>query len=209
MESGTPDVKSTRDGWLNRYLATRHTCEDCSREELARDALFRAVAMAPQTPRILMGPAPAIAMSSIQEFTIRANAATSANVEALYGTGRADLVHAAGGEMIEAMKILRAADPAKYEPRDGAQYPRSPFGQRLRQIAQLIKADVGLEVAFADVGGWDTHVNQGGVTGQLANRLDDFARAIAARVEQSPPDVLHLNDWHTGAALAALTEVSA
>ncbi|MGH7639181.1 MAG: DUF1501 domain-containing protein [Gemmatimonadaceae bacterium] len=182
MESGTPDVKGTRDGWLNRYLATRHTCEDCSREQPARDALFRAVAMAPQTPRILMGPAPAIAMNSIQEFTIRANAATSAKVEAIYGTGQADLVHAAGGEMIEAMKILRAANPTKYEPRDSAQYPRSPFGQRLRQIAQLIRADVGLEIAFADMGGWDTHVNQGGATGQLANRLTDFAQSVDALV---------------------------
>ena len=113
---------------------------------------------------------------------MRANATTSANLEALYGTGRADLVHAAGGEMIEAMKILRAANPTKYQPREGAEYPRSPFGQRLRQIAQLIKADVGLEVAFADVGGWDTHVNQGGATGQLANRLSDFARSVDALV---------------------------
>jgi uncharacterized protein (DUF1501 family) len=182
MESGTPDVKSTRDGWLNRYLATRHTCEDCSGEKATRDGLFRAVAMAQQTPRILMGPSPSVAMNSIEEFTIRANAATTANVEALYGTGRADLVHAAGGEMIEAMKILRAANPTKYQPREGAQYPRSAFGQRLRQIAQLIKADVGLEVAFADVGGWDTHVNQGGATGQLANRLTDFAQSVDALV---------------------------
>ena len=182
MESGTPDLKSTRDGWLNRYLATRHTCEDCSAEQPPRDALFRAVAMSQQTPRILMGPSASVAMNSIEEFTIRANAATTANVEAAYGTGRADLVHAAGGEMVEAMKILRAANPTKYQPREGAQYPRSPFGQRLRQIAQLIKADVGLEVAFADVGGWDTHVNQGGATGQLANRLSDFAQSVDALV---------------------------
>ena len=181
MESGTPDEKGTKDGWLNRYLATRHTCEDCAPGGKP-DALFRAVAMAQQTPRILMGPAPSVAMNSIEEFTIRANAATTANVEALYGSGRADLVHAAGGEMVEAMKILRAANPGRYEPQHGAQYPRSPFGQRLRQISQLIRADVGLEVAFADVGGWDTHVNQGGATGQLANRLTDFAQSVEALV---------------------------
>ena len=84
--------------------------------------------------------------------------------------------------MFEAVKILRTANPKQYLPRNGATYPASPFGQRLRQIAQLVKADVGLEVAFADVGGWDTHVNQGGSTGQLAQRLDDFARSIAALV---------------------------
>src|SRR2546430_1632374 len=76
--------------------------------------------------------------------------------------------------------MLKAADPAKYEPEHGADYPRTPFGQALRQIAQLTKADVGLEVAFADVGGWDTHVNQGASQGQLATRLNDFAQAIAA-----------------------------
>ena len=82
--------------------------------------------------------------------------------------------------MFEAMKILKAANPQQYAAQNGAEYPRSPFGQHLRQIAQLIKADVGLEVAFADVGGWDTHVNQGGATGQLAARLEDFAKSIAA-----------------------------
>jgi uncharacterized protein (DUF1501 family) len=84
--------------------------------------------------------------------------------------------------MFEAVKMLKAANPQKYAPRNGAEYPRSQFGQRLLQIAQLVKADVGLEIAFADVGGWDTHVNQGAATGQLAQRLDDFAKSIAALV---------------------------
>ncbi len=183
MESGTPDLKSTRDGWLNRYLATRHTCEDCTTPSGTTAPLFRAVAMAQQTPRILTGPAPSVAMNSIEEFTLRAGGATAAGVEAAYATGRADVVHAAGGEMIEAMKILRAANPGKYQPQHGAEYPRSQFGQRLRQIAQLIKSDVGVEIAFADVGGWDTHVNQGGATGQLANRLSDFSLSVAALVK--------------------------
>jgi uncharacterized protein (DUF1501 family) len=100
----------------------------------------------------------------------------------LYRTGSTDLVHGTGTEMFEAVKMLKAADPQKYAPRNGAQYPRTQFGQRLMQIAQLIKADVGLEIAFADVGGWDTHVNQGATTGQLAARLDDFAQSIAALV---------------------------
>jgi uncharacterized protein (DUF1501 family) len=191
MESGTPDVKSTPDGWLNRYLATKGTCEECGRREnsapngrrqAAGATAFRAVAMTQQTPRILMGPAPAIAMNSIEEFAIKANGPAAANIEAMYAAGGADLVHAAGGEMLEAMKILRNANPQQYQPRNGAEYPRSPFGQRLREIAQLIKADVGLEIAFADVGGWDTHVNQGGATGQLAARLDDFAKSIHALV---------------------------
>lgn len=177
MESGTPDVKGTRDGWLNRYLATCDTCEAG-----AAKSPFRAVAMTPQTPRILQGPSPAVAMNSLDAFTVRSAGGMVERLEALYRTGSADLVHATGAETFDAVKMLREANPQRYQPEHGAEYPRSEFGKRLRQIAQLIKAGVGLEVAFADVGGWDTHVNQGGATGQLANRLGDFARSIAALV---------------------------
>ena len=179
METGTPDQKGTRDGWLNRYLAVKGTCEaGCAGD--AHPSPFRAVAMTQQTPRMLEGPAPTIAMNSLDEFSVRATGPAADRLEALYRTGTADVVHAAGGEMFEAVKILKSANPQKYQPQNNAVYPNSQFGTRLRQIAQLIKSDVGLEVAFADVGGWDTHVNQGGSTGQLASRLDDFAKSIAA-----------------------------
>ncbi|MBX9928920.1 MAG: DUF1501 domain-containing protein [Gemmatimonadaceae bacterium] len=174
MESGTPDDKGTTDGWLNRYLATQGTCEQCT------PTPFRAVSMTPQTPRILQGNAAVVAMSSLDEFTVRAGGSQADRLEALYRTGSADLVHGAGNEMFDAVKMLRAANPQRYAPRNGAAYPTTQFGTRLRQIAQLIKADVGLEVAFADIGGWDTHVNQGASTGQLANRLDELAKGIAA-----------------------------
>ena len=186
MESGTPDNKGTRDGWLNRYLAVKGTCDECKLHEgngAAKASPFQAVAMTPQTPRILEGDSPTVAMNSIDEFTIRTNGTQAERIEALYRTGSADVVHAAGGEMFEAMKILKTANPQQYIPENSADYPRSPFGQHLKQIAQLIKSDVGLEVAFADVGGWDTHVNQGGATGQLAQRLDDFSKSIAAMVQ--------------------------
>lgn len=173
METATPDVKGTTDGWLNRYLAAKGTCAECANP-------FRAVAMTQQTPRILEGPAETVAMNSIDEFTVRATGTDVQRLEALYKTGSADLVHGTGTEMFEAVKMLKAANPAKYLPQNGAEYPRSQFGSRLMQIAQLIRANVGLEVAFADVGGWDTHVNQGSSTGQLAARLDDFAKSINA-----------------------------
>jgi uncharacterized protein (DUF1501 family) len=92
------------------------------------------------------------------------------------------VLNGTGREAFNAIKMLKTADPSKYEPAAGADYPRSAFGQSLRQIAQLTKSNVGLEVAFADVGGWDTHVNQGAAQGQLATRLDDFSRSIAALV---------------------------
>ena len=178
METGTPDNKGTADGWLNRYLAVKGTCDECN---LAKTP-FRAVSMTPQTPRILEGPSATVAMNSLDEFSVRATGSSAERLEALYRTGTADLVHGTGAEMFDAVKMLRAANPQKYLPQNGADYPRSQFGLRLLQIAQLIKANVGLEIAFADVGGWDTHVNQGSSTGQLAQRLDDFSRSIAALV---------------------------
>ena len=176
MESGTPDVKATSDGWLNRLLAAEGTCAACD----VTASPFRAVAFSPQTPRIMEGPAPVIAMTKLDDFSVRATGDDAQRLEALYRTGNADLIHGTGTETFDAVKMLRSADPQRYQPEHGANYPRSPFGQSLRQIAQLIKSGVGLEVAFADVGGWDTHVNQGGATGQLAARLADFAQAIAA-----------------------------
>ncbi len=176
METGTPDVKGTTDGWLNRYLAVQGTCAECAKNP------FRAVALTPQTPRILEGSSETVAMNSLDEFTVRTTGSQADRLEALYRTGSADLVHGTGSEMFDAVKMLRAANPQKYIARNGAEYPRTQFGQRLLQIAQLIKADVGLEIAFADVGGWDTHVNQGAATGQLAQRLRDFAQSINALV---------------------------
>ena len=192
METGTPDRKGTPDGWLNRYLAVQGTCEACAVPDTRRSSdadagtgktPFRAVAMTTQTPRILEGSSPVVAMNSIDEFSIRTTGGDAERrLEALYRTGSADLIHGSGSDMFEALKVLRSANPQQYRPAADARYPRSQFGQRLLQIAQLINANVGLEVAFADVGGWDTHVNQGGAQGQLANRLADFADSIGALV---------------------------
>ncbi len=175
MESGTPDRKATNDGWLNRYLATSGTCEAS-----CEPSPFRAVAMTQQTPRILAGSAPTVAMNTLEEFSVRGGGDQTARLEALYRTGSADVIHGAGKDMFEAVKMLKSANPLQYQPQNGAEYPKTPFGNHLKQIAQLIKSNVGLEVAFADIGGWDTHVNQGAATGALAQRLDDFAKSIAA-----------------------------
>lgn len=181
METGTPDVKGTTDGWLNRYLAVQGTCQSCTVG--GPPPAFRAVSMTTQTPRILEGRSPTVAMNSIEEFSIRTTSGDAERrIEALYRTGNADMVHGSGSDMFEALKVLRAANPQQYRPTAGVEYPRSQFGQRLLQIAQLIKAGVGMEVAFADVGGWDTHVNQGAAQGQLAQRLTDFSSSIAALV---------------------------
>jgi uncharacterized protein (DUF1501 family) len=177
METATPGVKSTSDGWLNRYLqARRAPANDPA-------TLFRAVALTTALPRMLQGTAPALAMSQVGRFGIRggqAGAAAGESFEAAYAAAADHVLSGAGREAFNAIRMLQASDPSKYQPANGADYPRSPFGQALRQIAQLTKAHMGLEVAFAEVGGWDTHANQGAAQGQLAGRLDDFARAIAA-----------------------------
>lgn len=172
MESGTPGVKTTQDGWLNRYLQTRR---------MAESTPFRAVALTPQMPRMLQGRASTLAMNQIGQFTVRGSAAGGA-FEAEYAAAADRLLGTTGREAFDAMRQLKQADPARYAPEHGATYPNTAFGQALRQIAQLTKADVGLEVAFAELGGWDTHVNQGSVQGQLATRLDDFSRSVAALV---------------------------
>ena len=174
MESATPGLKSTEDGWLNRYLQAK------ARQDASP---FRAVALARRLPRSLMGEAPAIAMADLNEFDVRGGAGGAsprAGFEALYDRGVRDLLHGTGRESFEAVKLLKAADPGRYQPARGAEYPRGPFGMAMQQIAQLIKADIGLEIAFADSDGWDTHVAQGAAQGQMAARLTEFGQAIAA-----------------------------
>jgi uncharacterized protein (DUF1501 family) len=172
MESATPGVKTTADGWLNRLLQAAPERQATS---------FRAVAVSPQLPRALLGRASALAIGPIAQFGVRGGpAALPAEFEEEYAAVPDPRLQATAREAFEAVRMLKAVRLQPYEPAPGADYPRSPFGQALGEIAQLVKADVGLQVAFADVGGWDTHVNQGASAGQLAARLADFGRALGA-----------------------------
>ncbi len=178
MESGTPGIKSTEDGWLNRALQA----EDMIRK---RDqTAFRALALGPEVPRTLAGKVPAIALGNVNNFSIAGRGpapSPAANAfEAMYGESGDHIFHAAGEETFEAVKMLRAANPAQYQPAPGVDYPNSEFGNRMKQVAQLLKSNLGVEAAFTDIGGWDTHQNQGSVEGQLAGRLRDFSDSIAA-----------------------------
>ncbi|MEO5823558.1 MAG: DUF1501 domain-containing protein [Vicinamibacteraceae bacterium] len=192
MESGTPGVKSTTDGWLNRVLRAERVPERRTGVQPDRDGVrkalpdgaspFRAVALAAQLPRTLQGTAPALAMTDVNRFGVRGGAGTQASFEAEYAAAADQALQRTGREAFAAMRQLDAAAPGRYQPENGAAYPRSAYGQALKQIAQLTKADVGLEVAFAESTQWDHHANEGAATGQLANRLDDFAQGIAALV---------------------------
>lgn len=174
MESGTPGIKSTRDGWLNRTL------QETSGKA---DSPFRAVSMTQQLPRSLYGKAPSIAMTNLADFAVKAGVYTAelkGGFEGVYQHNAKDQLGETGAETFEAVNFLKQANPAQYKEENGAVYPVSQLGRSLRQVAQLIKAGVGLEVAFAEAGGWDTHVNEGGPRGQLANLLRDLSNSIAA-----------------------------
>ena len=174
METALPDVKSSRDGWLNRALAESQCCDPEGHKFL------RAVALGDRLPVALTGEEVALAISDLDSFMAMSGPSASLGAfEALYDEQGSDVVLGeAGRDAANAIKLLREHDPRAYQA--NVDYPPSPFGRSMMQIAQLIKADVGLEIAFADVGGWDTHVNQGGARGQLANRLRDFGNSIAA-----------------------------
>ncbi len=148
MESGTPGVKATPDGWLNRY---------CQHDREHADTPFRAVAFGP----------------AARDRLTRA-------FEELYAGSATGLLSSSSQEAFQAVQMLQQVDPAQYQPANGAAYPRGRFGKAMLEIAQLIKADIGVQVAFADVTGWDTHVNQGASEGQLAARLNDLGQALWA-----------------------------
>jgi uncharacterized protein (DUF1501 family) len=177
MESGTPGMKSTEDGWLNRALHVNTA-------DKQKESPFRAVAMGGRLPRILAGSEPAVAIDNINSFGVGGRnpgaAPIASSFESMYAQSVDSVLHGTGSETFDAVKMLKSANPEQYTPAPGALYPRGQLGQALKQTAQLIKADLGVEVAFADVGGWDTHVNQGGAQGQLAQRLTEFSQSIAA-----------------------------
>jgi uncharacterized protein (DUF1501 family) len=176
METGTPGVKVTEDGWLNRSL---HNLPPSP-----QNSPFRAIALGPSLPRILSGPEPAVAMNNINDFSVggkNPNPSPAARAfEAMYDHSSDSVLHGTGEEAFDAVKMLKAADPGKYTPAPGAVYPKGRFGDSLRQLVQLIKASLGVQVAFADIAGWDHHVNEGAVEGQLANVLADFSQGLAA-----------------------------
>ncbi len=175
MESGTPGQKSTPDGWLNRALAS---------EPVGKASAFRAVALGTQVPRTLQGRLPTVAVNNLQDFSVAGRGPETSQLsnafQSMYDQSSDTMLHGTGQETFEAVRMLKAANLFQYRAAGGATYPNTPFGNSMKQIAQLLKANLGVEAAFADIGGWDTHRDQGGANGQLANRLREFSDALAA-----------------------------
>ncbi|MEM8933874.1 MAG: DUF1501 domain-containing protein [Acidobacteriota bacterium] len=176
METGTPGRKGTPDGWLNRVAG-----------HLGHDATpFRAVSMTPALPRSFYGDAPALAVTNLRNLKVdlpgarAASEAAGEGFEALYEQASEDVLRDTASETFEAIDLLQKLDVGRYRPAAGARYPRSPLGRALQQIAFLVKSDVGLEIAFAESAGWDTHVQQGTTNGSFARQARDLSQAIAA-----------------------------
>jgi uncharacterized protein (DUF1501 family) len=205
METGTPFIKGTPSGWLNRASgllrqqnnqpqpsASGAKAQHQEQHKYSATTPFQAVAIAQSLPKSLYGTEPALALTNIEDFgvrvgsrsgnhTLQASAAQAAqSFEVLYAQASERLLRGTGSESFDAVKILSEKNLSSFKPAPGVQYPSSPLGESLRQIAQLIKADVGLEIAFAETGGWDTHVQQGTVQGTFAARARDLAQAINA-----------------------------
>jgi uncharacterized protein (DUF1501 family) len=171
MESGTPGLKATSDGWLNRAL-----------QRDADPPPLRAVSLTQDLPRSLRGVNHAVAVASINAFRVRDGRAAGA-FEAMYDSTADQILNGTAQETFEAVRVMQSIQKKPYAPANGAQYPNGRLGRSLEQIAQIIKANAGLEVAFTDAGGWDTHVNETGEqphVGQLSNLLRDFGDALAA-----------------------------
>ena len=182
MESGAPGNKGVADGWLSRAVLA------CPEDRAKLGTPFRALSVGTGAlPRALQGTAGAMAIPDLKSFGVGGSAAMAANnprasgaaagFEAVYDTAVGDVLHGTGKESFEAIKMLKNINPATYVPANGARYPTGRFGESLKQIAQLIKADVGVEVAFAESGGWDTHAQQGQ---RLTTGLREFGTGLAA-----------------------------
>jgi uncharacterized protein (DUF1501 family) len=172
MESGTPGLKATSDGWLNRALPPA----------TGKVSPVRAVSLGANLPRTLKGENNAVAVENLNNFNVKDTAASKV-LESMYGASQDKILGGTGRETFDAVSILQSVEKTPYQPAAGAHYPNGKFGDSMRQIAQLIKADVGVEVAFADIGGWDHHANEMGpkpTVGQLGNRLSEFSGSLAA-----------------------------
>jgi uncharacterized protein (DUF1501 family) len=173
MEAGTPGTRGGNDGWMNRVVGA---------QPIEGSTAFRAVALQANLPRALWGPAPAVAFGALADFRIRGGGVPKAanGFEAMYASAVDEALRVSATEAFDAMQSVTTQKLMELKPQNGAEYPSSPLGRRLQDIARLVRGDVGLQLAATDCGGWDTHVAQGAAEGQLANRLKDFGAAIGA-----------------------------
>src|SRR5262245_20660181 len=164
IERGLDQKQGPPSGWLGRHLATLNT---------GNHSPLRGVSIGEMTVRSLRGPVPTTALRSIADFhlggDLQALAQLQSALSSLYSFG--DPLDDLALEAIDTFQAVARLDPQSYRPAFGVVYPEDEFGLGLRQVAMLIKAEVGLEVACLDVGNWDTHIAQGSSEGLMASLL--------------------------------------
>ncbi|MBI5303800.1 MAG: DUF1501 domain-containing protein [Chloroflexi bacterium] len=173
MERGTPGEKQMTTGWIGRHLQMMAT---------SNQSPFRAIGMGALLQQSLRGTVPATALQSIADFHLQGDQRRVQQMQtALASLYEGDgFIETNGQQTLQAMRDLAKITSSKYTPAGGAKYPDTAFGKSLMAIAQLIKAGIGVEVACADLGGWDTHVQQGNATGQQAQLAEELSQSIAA-----------------------------
>ena len=176
MEQGTPGDRMTATGWINRHLQT---------VPWENDSPFRAVGMGTMVQTSLRGPVSALALQSISDFHLSGRdnqiPIIQRTLAQLYDVPNPQgLLEISARETLETVNFLQRLSDRDYSPAEGVNYPGSEYGNGLRQVAQLIKADVGLEVACVDIGGWDTHEEQGGSDGRIAELFGHMAQGLNA-----------------------------
>ncbi|MBL8134029.1 MAG: DUF1501 domain-containing protein [Anaerolineae bacterium] len=173
MERGTPGEYGVSTGWIGRHLAAANS----------GGSPLRAVGFGTAAQAALRGPVSPVALQSIVDYHLGGDAALAArmldSLNRLYALDTGSLLESAQATR-SAIDLLAQVNYAQYQPQNGAQYPESEFALALRQTAALIRAEVGLEAACIDLGGWDTHVNQGGAQGQQARLMAQLAEGLAA-----------------------------
>lgn len=173
MERGVESVQGVASGWINRHLATLDT---------GNGSPLRAVGLGEAAQRSLQGAIPVTALRSISQFHLagdrRVEGMMQAGLSSLYRPG--DPLGVLGQETLRILEVLSELSPERYRPAGSASYPDSDFGSGLQQIAMLVRAEVGLEVAAIDLGGWDTHFAQGTTDGHMPGLMADLAGGLGA-----------------------------
>jgi uncharacterized protein (DUF1501 family) len=176
MERGTPGAKTLTSGWLARHLLSLNN---------GNTSPLRAVGISSMLQESLRGETPAVALRSIADFHLRGQpqriAALQKTLASLYSLPQASApLHNAAQQIEDISALLSRINVSTYQPAAGARYPDDDFARGMTQVAQLVKAEVGLEVACVDIGGWDTHANEGGAEGTLARLLAQLGNTLAA-----------------------------
>ena len=175
MEQGSsPDGPAVSGGWLGRFLRT------LSERELGP---LPAVAIGKSLPESLRGGPAASVFETLADVSLRGSAADlpviTATLARLYAAERTNLGRQ-GLQTLDLFRRVATLQPADSSSRRAGNYPESPFAAGLRQIADLIRADIGLRVACLDLPGWDTHFFQGATDGQQAALIEQLAGGLAA-----------------------------